>query len=86
METSDGAAELVLTGKSSAILSLRAVVLALGSLGRDREGGTGATPQGDSMELFNRSEGLRRQERILRQAQPLVEAVLAVDFHARPTS
>ena len=29
------------------------------------------------MELFNRSESLRRQERILRQAQPLVEAALA---------
>jgi hypothetical protein len=29
------------------------------------------------MELFNRSEALRRQERILRQAQPLVEAALA---------
>jgi hypothetical protein len=29
------------------------------------------------MELFDRTEGLRRQERILRQAQPLVEAALA---------
>jgi hypothetical protein len=29
------------------------------------------------MELFNRSESLRRQERILRQAHPLVEAALA---------
>jgi hypothetical protein len=29
------------------------------------------------MELFDRTEALRRQERILRQAQPLVEAALA---------
>lgn len=29
------------------------------------------------MELFNRSESLRRQENILRQAQPLVEAALS---------
>jgi hypothetical protein len=29
------------------------------------------------MELFNRSESLRRQERIAREAQPLVETVLA---------
>lgn len=29
------------------------------------------------MELFNRSEALRCQEKILRQAQPLVEAALA---------
>ena len=29
------------------------------------------------MELFNRSEALRCQERILRQAQPLVEAALS---------
>jgi hypothetical protein len=29
------------------------------------------------MELFNRSEALRRQEKILRQAQPLVEAALS---------
>jgi hypothetical protein len=29
------------------------------------------------MELFDRSDSLRRQERILRQAQPLVEAALA---------
>jgi hypothetical protein len=28
------------------------------------------------MELFNRSEALRRQEKILRQAHPLVEAAL----------
>jgi hypothetical protein len=28
------------------------------------------------MELLNRTESLRRQDRILRQAQPLVEAVL----------
>jgi hypothetical protein len=29
------------------------------------------------MELFNRSESLRRQEKIAREAQPLAEAVLA---------
>lgn len=73
VEGGDGSAQLILTRKSSAILSLRVVFVALGSLGRDG----GRNPKENPMELFNRSEALRRQERILRQAHSMVEAALA---------